>query len=506
MRAFSVAVGRDQGWVMKRLMRLQGVLRYGWVLAAAALLLLVALLPIEGWVIVAPRESALPWPQFTLDPPAPRPGDLVRVTVTDVTPWAFVQLTVQDRPADALGTDQRAGGLWAWSWLFTAPEAESYALTFYRDCHLGCVERGRVVLGSPATTASSPAGLPTKLGLVFPSLERDWHGRAGWAVEVTYAHQAEAAYWGVDDLATRVAAHRAQGLRVLVRVDYDQQQSLPPTGDYIALSEYLEYVRRLARDVRLQDVVGIIVGADYNAAEANALASEQPVTPEWYARLFSGYGEPVAHSDNVVQAVRAVNPNLRVLVGPLRPWVFDQDGIQRTEADVPWLNYMNTLVALLDETARAKSAAGIPLAAPDGFDVQAPGRPDAPEMVGRERASEPRQDLPRAAWGGAQVGFRVYQDWLAVINAYPTTQGLPVYIISTNTFDREAKIPPAQNYPRGWLTTAAQVIAGEPQIVALCWFMDEFPHGDEWDWFSLTERPGRLVDAAEEFDNLLREE
>ena len=45
----------------------------------------------------------------------------------------------------------------------------------------------------------------------------------------------------------------------------------------------------------------------------------------------------------------------------------------------------------------------------------------------------------------------------------------------------------------------------EPQVAALVWFLDEFPHGDQWDWFSLSERPGRLVDAAEEFDRLLRE-
>lgn len=484
--------------------RLRGWLRYSWVLLAAVLALGIWLLPLDGWVVLLPGERAvLPWPQFALDPPAPRPGDVVRVTVTDVEPWSFVQLTVQERPAEVLGSDRRAGGLWTWSWLFTAPEAESYALAFYRECHLGCVERGRITLGRPAA-APAPAGLPTKLGVVFPSLERHWYERAGWAVEVTYARQAEAAYWGVDDLAARAAAHHARGLRVLVRVDYDQQQSLPPAGDYIALSEYLEYVRRLARDARLQNVYGIIIGADYNAAEANALSPERPVTPEWYARLFNGHGEPVTHGDNVVQIVRAVNPQLRVLVGPLRPWVFDQDGARRTAADVPWLNFMNTLVALLDETAQAKSAAGIPLAAPDGFDVQAPGRPDALELADRARASEPRADLPRAAWGGAQAGFRVYRDWLAIINAYPTTQGLPVYIISTNTFDREAGIPPAQNYPRGWLTAAAEVIAAEPQIAALCWFMDYFPHGDEWDWFSLTERPGRLVDAAEEFDTLLR--
>jgi hypothetical protein len=162
------------------------------------------------------------------------------------------------------------------------------------------------------------------------------------------------------------------------------------------------------------------------------------------------------------------------------------------------------MVALLDAGARTKAADGIPLCAPDGFDVQAPGHPDAPEMAGHARAEEPRVALPREAWGGAQAGFRVYEDWLAIINAYATTQGLPVYIISTNTYDRETETPPAQNYPRGWLTTALEVVNAEPQIVALCWFLDDFPHSDQWDWFSLTKQPGRLVDAAEEFDALLR--
>jgi hypothetical protein len=82
---------------------------------------------------------------------------------------------------------------------------------------------------------------------------------------------------------------------------------------------------------------------------------------------------------------------------------------------------------------------------------------------------------------------------------------LPVYIISTNTYDREANIPPAQNYPQGWLTTALQVINEEPQIHALCWFLDDFPHSDQWNWFSLSQKSGRLVDAAEEFDALLQQ-
>jgi hypothetical protein len=45
----------------------------------------------------------------------------------------------------------------------------------------------------------------------------------------------------------------------------------------------------------------------------------------------------------------------------------------------------------------------------------------------------------------------------------------------------------------------------EPQIVALCWFLDTFPHSDQWSWFSLSERRGRLVDAADEFELLLQE-
>jgi hypothetical protein len=165
---------------------------------------------------------------------------------------------------------------------------------------------------------------------------------------------------------------------------------------------------------------------------------------------------------------------------------------------------MNSLVAALDASVQNKARAGISLVAPDGFDVQAPGQPDVPEMEGNPRDEEPRFDLIRESWDGARIGFRVYEDWMDIINAYPTTSGLPIYIISTNTYDRKADIPPAQNYPQGWLTTALSVVNEEPQIYAVCWFLDIFPHSDQWDWFSLGKQPGRLVDAAEEFDALLR--
>ncbi len=138
---------------------------------------------------------------------------------------------------------------------------------------------------------------------------------------------------------------------------------------------------------RLRNVYGYFLGSGFNELGSNSQAPERPVTPEWYARLFNGYGEEVTHTDNAVQVIRAENPQARVLVGPVRPWNTDQDGDQRYAIDVPWLNYMNTLVAMLDEGARAKSAAGIPLAAPDGFALHIPGRPGAPELAGMFRVS-----------------------------------------------------------------------------------------------------------------------
>jgi hypothetical protein len=125
-------------------------------------------------------------------------------------------------------------------------------------------------------------------------------------------------------------------------------------------------------------------------------------------------------------------------------------------------------------------------------------------MAGRLRENEPRSDLARKSWKGAQAGFRIYEDWMAIINSYPSTQSSPIYIVSTNTYNRADDIPPAQNYPAGWLTTALDVANHEPQIKALVWFLDAFPHSDEWHWFSLSEQPGRLVDAAAEFDALLQ--
>ena len=478
--------------------------RWGWLLGLLVALLACALIPVPGYVIIAPggNNPVIPatlGPQMRLDPPFARPGDEVRLHITDYTPWAHVLLTVNGTPLQAETWEAGLGERWTWAFRFVFPTGPA-EIAFYHSCNTGCQERGRMMLGEPPSP--SPAPLPTKLGLVFPHPDRDWHGRSGWAVEVTYVRRAQAPGWGIDALAAKVYRHRAKGLRVLVRVEYDYNQSIPLTGDYLALAEYLDYLARLARDDRLRGVYGYILGSSYNGLDQNTLAAYRAVTPEWYARVFNGYGEPVHHTDNAVQVMRAENPSVRILVGPVRPWNTDQDGLHKYRIDVPWLNYMNTLVRYVDESARAKAAAGIPFAAPDGFAVQAPGRPDAPELGGQGHL-EPQIDLPRPEWNGAQAGFRVYREWVDIINTYPSTRGLPVYITSANTFIPAVGVPPAQNYPRGWLSSALSVVNSEPQIQALCWFLDDLPGDAQWENFSLTRRRGRLVDAAEEFEELL---
>jgi hypothetical protein len=462
------------------------------------------LLPISGQVVVLPgsNPASLLWPQMRLEPISPRPGQEVALQVMDVVPWTHVLLTVDGQPAQPEEWPTDRDDALAWKWTFVVPDDGHCTLVFYRDCNTGCVEQGRMAIGTERP--SEPGGLtPTKLGVVFANPERDWHGRGGWDVELTYARLAESDYWGADDLAVRVHQATANGLRVLVRVDYDQGQSLPPADDLLALTEYLQYLQRLARDERLRDVYAYFLGSSYNGLDSNSQSPDHPVTPEWYARVFSGYGEEVSHADNAVQVMRAENPRLRVLVGPVSPWNTGQNGEKRYVLDAPWLHYMNTLVAALDEAAQAKAEAGIPFAAPDGFAILAPGRPGAPEL-GLDGAEEPRVDLRRREWGGAQAGFRVHRDWLDIVNDYPTTRGLPLYVTSTNTFTSDEGVPPVQNYPKGWLTSALEVIDREPQVQALCWFLDYFPHDVQWEHFSLTRQQGRMIDAAEEFDALLR--
>ncbi|MCE7987259.1 MAG: hypothetical protein DYG89_39325 [Caldilinea sp. CFX5] len=478
------------------------------------------LLPISGQVMIWPEQTPLQslWPQIVISPRNPQAGEPITIFVTDAKPWANVRLTVAGQPATF--QDWQAQPMlkrWSWQWTAVMPildVPDQNTVIFYRDCDTGCRMRGQLALEqeieqAEATNAVETVVAPgqaTKLCVGFANPTRDWHGKQGWVVEVIYVRLANSQadpFWNIDEVATRVQQATAKGLQVLLRVDYDKGQTLPPVNDFLALHDYLSGVRRLARDARLQGVYGLIIGSGPNALSSNSVASAGPLTPTWYARVFNGFGEPVEHMDNVVQTVRHENNQMHLLVGPVRPWITDQNGSRTYTVDAPWLNYMNTLVAALDEAAQIKAAAGIARSGPDGFALQVPGRPDAPELAGSPPAEEPRRQLTSHEWPGAQMGFQVYQDWLRIINSYATTRGLPAYITATNTFAPDVEIPPAQNYPTGWLTTALAVVNTEPQVQTLCWFLDLIPGDDRWDSFSLTRQPGKMLYAAEEFDALL---
>ena len=287
----------------------------------------------------------------------------------------------------------------------------------------------------------------------------------------------------------------------MLRVDYAQGQTIPPPDDPAALESYLAFLRRLARDDRFAGVYGFVIGSSLNSP---ASSSQGMLTPDWVARVFNGYSTAPEAQDNVVAVVRSENPGVRLLVGSIQPWLAEPNGELAFSIDAPWLNYFHTLVTYLGESVAAKTAVGIPFAAPDGFAVQAFGQPDSLLMGNVPPAQEPLTELPDPAWNNAQAGFGIYRDWLAVINENEVLRGTAVYITATNTFDPATGTPPAQNYPAGWLSNALVAINNEPQILALCWFVDDFSFDAQWEEFSLTNPQGSLGAAANEFEELLK--
>lgn len=463
------------------------------------------LLPISGKLAYIPNTSPQTntWPQINI---TTQTKNGFEVTVQDVTPWVFVRLEIAGIETTLVEHGgQPKDGLWQWKWLVNGTP-DSTTMHLYHTCNTGCQlwTKAETGIATPIPTVND--AIPTKLGLVFANPDRDWHNRQGWDVEITYAQLAAEPFWGIDDLAQRVQQAHKNGLRVLVRIEYDQGQSIPPPNDYAALDAYLQYVRRLARDNRLTNVYGFIIGSNFNTLGANTQTVANPVTPAWYAQVFNGYGADTNIHNNALEIIRQESKQAQIIVGPVSPWNGDQTGDVIYQIDTPWLNYMNSVVAYVNHAATAKIGHGISDAAPDGFAIQAFGRVAAPEVPSERQAQEPFINLRRDQWGNAQAGFRIYQDWLDIINQYEYTSGKSVYISASNTFDGETGQFPADNYPKGWLSNALETVNKEPQIKAFVWFMDEFPHDEQWALFSLTKPRGLLIDAAQEFDALLLEQ
>ncbi|HFC11514.1 MAG TPA: hypothetical protein ENJ56_01625, partial [Anaerolineae bacterium] len=359
------------------------------------------LLPIKGKLVYQNGQAAiLTFPHITLTHEA----DSFTVLVRDPTPWTHVRLEVVGESAELIdfGT-QDANGLWQWRWRLPA-SVQNEALRLYHSCADGCQAWGITQPTKPSTT-NSPALIPSKLGIVLADPTRDWHGRQGWDVEITYAQLADEEFWGVDDLAQRVQLAQENGLRVLLRIEYGQGQSLPAADDTLALDAYLQFVQRIARDARLKNVYGFIIGSNFNTAGGNSQFPDALVTPAWYARIFNGYGVAASLNDNALAIIRRENQLVRVLAGPVNPWNVDQGGSFGFRPKVPWLDYMHAMVNFIDQGAAAKAAIGIAGMAPDGFAVQAFGRVNAGASELERGAREPLAEIFSAEYPHAQMGF-----------------------------------------------------------------------------------------------------
>jgi hypothetical protein len=241
-------------------------------LAVAALATATAFwfVPSPGKVtLVAANLSAeqIPFPKVVFSPASNAsvdPNTLI-VHVQDPIGWAHIKLYANHRWLQEGPTwQQLVTKHWQWEWQLP-PTTEPTELVAYHSCDVGCVEWWRRRLpGSnvQAEPTATPSRQPTKLGLVFAMPQRNWHGRAGWNVKLVYALADKPDdYWMLDHVAERVLRSSAQGLHVLLRVDFDRGQSVPPRDDYDALNSYLKFLRRLAQDERFRDVRGLIIGS-----------------------------------------------------------------------------------------------------------------------------------------------------------------------------------------------------------------------------------------------------
>jgi hypothetical protein len=160
------------------------------------------LLPIAGQVMIYPgvQVTSTLWPQITVSPAAPKPGDLVSVSVTDQVAWPYTLLTIAGQTVH-LDHWQKQPGLpaWTWVWTFTLAEKGGSATRtealFYTNCHTGCRERGKLHLNDATTSEPDETvllhGKPTKLCVVFADPARNWHNRSGWTIDLTYARLAD---------------------------------------------------------------------------------------------------------------------------------------------------------------------------------------------------------------------------------------------------------------------------------------------------------------------------
>jgi len=339
--------------------------------------------------------------------------------------------------------------------------------------------------------------LGSMVGAQWYNLTGARESTGGWDVELLFATAIDQVNDpnGRSAVGARATQAKNLGLRVLVRVDHAPGQALPPTGDDAARTEYVLFLQAICQDAVYRDnVFGYIIGNEPNLRAENQRlnwAAGQRLTPEWYARICVGFGADPGDTGNAYSSIKTFQPNAWVLVGGVAPWSGDSgsDDADRWQRDEPWLNYFHAV-------CRRISSVGASIGRwPDAFAIHAYGRTGLPGSDGFSR-EEPHREVPFGTQG-AQGGFRVYRDWLAIIDATGFDRALPIFVTETNTL---TVAPSSQSYPGGWYLEALQELrAAGPRFYALCWFVDNDPSGG-WVNERLTNAQGNCVLANEDFN------
>lgn len=330
----------------------------------------------------------------------------------------------------------------------------------------------------------------TLVGATWVNNSRPWGQYWGWDVDVVYLNPSS----GFDITATgaRVQAAVAAHRNVLVRVDYAAptapgapSQSLPPEDNDAARADYIGFLQTLCGTPAYAGIRGYIIGNEYNKSSENSGGT--PITPDWYARVFNGYGVDPGDTGNACDTIRTYQPGVSVLVGAVGPWMSDGNspGTPWSPAPAYWLNYFNGVCQHVFAGAAAKS---IPV---DGMALHTYGRP------GTYGASEPHTSQQNFAdgWYGAQQGFQTYKDWLAIVSQQSTS--VQLWITETNT---DTTAPSSTSYPTGWyLQALAEIKGAGSQFQAVCWFVD-IDQGGGWSGDSLNDGIGQCAQASTDFN------
>lgn len=321
----------------------------------------------------------------------------------------------------------------------------------------------------------------------------------GWDVELLYATGIDQAGDpnGSAAVGARAATAKAdRGLRVLVRVDYAQGQSVPPpTTNDAARTEYVLFLQSICQDPAYhENVFGYIIGNEFNLRAENQQLNwpnGQRLTPDWYARICIGYDADPGDTGNAYSSIKTFQPDALVLVGPVAPWTDESgaDGEDQWSTDEPWLNYFHAVCRRIASVGTSINRW------PDGFAIHAYGRL-APARSAAFNRDEPHRDVTFGS-RGAQGGFRVYQDWSAIIDGTGFDPSLPIFVTETNTFTDAHS---SESYPVGWYLEALQELkTAGPRFRALCWFVDNDPSGG-WEAERLTNPQGNCIQANADFD------